>query len=324
MGYTVRRPFPRLHLFLHPPTRDLEGTEPSMLFLPTTGLSLPTQQVSLAQRGSSARRQYLVVVLVLLIAPSWRSSSTHMLPPDMYAEHHAARMRVCAHGDEQDASWRQHTAARMRVCAHGDRQKVPDGVVVEEQQHMPLLRLYSSRQGDSTQLLVCVDTCTATNKTYPVVSPRKGEQHKLPPGESQYKLHPLYIRSTPRRQRTAARMRVCAHGDEHPVPDCVVRGGAAAHAAPRYIRRTSWRQHTAARTRVCVRGDTQARPAASSWRSTMTEYSQICAQHIMETAHRDSYARMRTRRQAKGTRWCHRGGAAAHAALESVLITSRR
>ena len=56
----------------------------------------------------------------------------------------------------------------------------------------------------------------------------------------------------------------------------------------------------------------------------MTEYSQICAQHIMETAHRDSYARMRTWRQAKGTRWCHRGGAAAHAALESVLITSRR
>ena len=39
-------------------------------------------------------------------------------------------------------------------------------------------------------LLACVYVHTATNKTYPVVSPRKGEQHKLPPGESQYKLHP--------------------------------------------------------------------------------------------------------------------------------------
>ena len=159
----------------------------------------------------------------------------------------------------RSTSWRQHTATRMRVCAHGDRQKVPDGVIVEEQQHMPLLSLYSSRQGDSTQLLACMDTCTTTNKTYPVASPRRGSSTSCPQGRRSASCTPVHTQHAKatahscsyacmRTRRRASRTRLRR------------RGGAAAHAAPKYILGTSWRQHTAARVRVCVHDDKQDVP----------------------------------------------------------------
>jgi len=215
MGYTVRRPFPRLHLFLHPPTRDLEGTEPRMLFLPTTGLSLPTQQVSLAQRGSSARRQYLVVVLVLLIAPSWRSSSTRMLP---------------------------------QICTQ------------------------------NIMLLACVYVHTATNKTYPVVSPWRSSSTSCSQGSRSTSGTSVYTQHTKETthscsyacmstRRQAARTRLChswrssitcrsqhimetAHSGSHARMRTrrqakgtrwCRRGGAAAHAAPASVLITSRR-----------------------------------------------------------------------------------
>jgi len=124
---------------------------------------------------------------------------------------------------------------------------------------MPLLRLYSSRQGDSTQLLACVYACTATNKTYPVVSPRRRSSTSRPQGSRSTSCTPVYTRHA----KEAAHS--CSHEYMHtrrqaPRTRLRRRGRAAAHAAPKYILGTSWRQHTAARMRVCVHGDKQDVP----------------------------------------------------------------
>ena len=124
---------------------------------------------------------------------------------------------------------------------------------------MPLLRLYSSRQGDSTQLLACVYACTATNKTYPVVSPRRRSSTSCPQGSRSTSCTPVYTRHA----KEAAHS--CSHEYMHtrrqaPRTRLRRRGRAAAHAAPKYMLGTSWRQHTAARMRVCVHGDKQDVP----------------------------------------------------------------
>jgi len=83
------------------------------------------------------------------------------------------------------------------------------------------------------------------------------------------------------------------------------------------------KRHAAARTRVRSHADNQDAPGSVIVRNK-THASQICTQHIMETAHSCSYECMRTRRQARQSRLHRRRGAAAHAAPSYVRSTSWR
>ena len=73
---------------------------------------------------------------------------------------------------------------------------------------MPLLSLYSSRQGDSTQLLACMDTCTTTNKTYPVASPRRGSSTSCPQGSRSTSCTPCIYAA---HQGDSAQLLVCVY-----------------------------------------------------------------------------------------------------------------
>ena len=181
-----------------------------------------------------------------------------------WTQHTAARMRVGAHGDRQRVpdcavteeqqhthavpryvhrtSRRQHTAARMRVCVHGDEQEVPGCVAVEEEQHKLLPGesqyklhpcIYTARQGDSTQLLVCVYAHTATGSTHPAVSSWRSSSAR----RTQIHTRQIYTRLP------------AHHGDSTQRLAC-----AYAHTATgkRYPMVSSWRSSSTCRSCVCT------------------------------------------------------------------------
>jgi len=136
---------------------------------------------------------------------------------------------------------------------------------------MPLLSLYSSRQGDSTQLLACMDTCTTTNKTYPVASPRRGSSTSCPQGRHSASCTPVHTQHAK----------------------------ATAHSCPYACMRTRRR---ASRTRLRRRGKQQRTPNTNTYSAHHGDSTQLLA-----CVYACSYAWIRVRRQTRRTRSCRRG-----------------